>query len=145
MEFLTRLILLCLLFLAKVNATDYSSEPFSPIYQIDKFNRSSFPTGFSFGASSSAYQVNYLLLISCIWYWLFLFFGERIILHLWFDLFFLGFTVSNRLKVHGILTAKDLAFGIPSHINFQVYIKSFKSTCHKMNKCFDIPANFRYW
>ncbi|XP_027167855.1 beta-glucosidase 12-like [Coffea eugenioides] len=57
MEFLTRLILLCLLFLAKVNATDYSSEPFSPIYQIGKFNRSSFPTGFLFGASSSAYQI----------------------------------------------------------------------------------------
>ncbi|XP_071909444.1 beta-glucosidase 12-like [Coffea arabica] len=57
MEFLIWLILLCLLFLAEVHAIDRSAEPFSPTYRIHQFNRSTFPTGFLFGASSSAYQI----------------------------------------------------------------------------------------
>ncbi|KAL3518650.1 hypothetical protein ACH5RR_021239 [Cinchona calisaya] len=56
MEFVVHL-LLCLLFVADVHAVDRRAEPFSPTYQVDKFNRSSFPAGFLFGASSSAYQV----------------------------------------------------------------------------------------
>nr|XP_027065766.1 beta-glucosidase 12-like [Coffea arabica] len=42
---------------AQVHAIDRSAEPFSPTYRIHQFNRSTFPTGFLFGASSSAYQI----------------------------------------------------------------------------------------
>lgn len=125
MEFLIWLILPCLLFLAEVHAIDRSAEPFSPTYQIDQFNRSSFPTGFLFGASSSAYQVHYTpnffaLLLNYSFLWLD---HSSSLVWYFFPLYWIIF--SNRLKVHGMLMAKDLVYGIPSHINIQVYINLF--------------------
>lgn len=40
-----------------LSVIDRTAPPISPSYQIQFMNRSSFPTGFVFGAASSAYQV----------------------------------------------------------------------------------------
>ena len=41
---------------------------------------------------------------------------------------------SNRSKAHGMLMAKDRVYGIPSHINIQVYINLFFFGCQKVYK-----------
>lgn len=66
MKFLMTYLFLGFLFLADVcflqgYGTSRDAEPCTPTYQVDKFNWSSFPPGFLFGASSSAYQVLILL------------------------------------------------------------------------------------
>ncbi|KAM7523347.1 hypothetical protein LguiA_013249 [Lonicera macranthoides] len=40
-----------------LSVIDHTAPPISPSYQIQFMNRSSFPTGFVFGAASSAYQI----------------------------------------------------------------------------------------
>ncbi|KAK7261594.1 hypothetical protein RIF29_27908 [Crotalaria pallida] len=49
-------LILCLLFVATCASVTFSEEAVAPILDVSSLNRSSFPKGFIFGTSSSAYQ-----------------------------------------------------------------------------------------